>query len=251
MPTYAVTLTAQGVPLNYGSLNGTSMATPLVTGLAALMWSRHPGFAHTKIKQCLQDTAVKLGSGTFNNSWGHGRVDALAALKCGDVVLPPSLIKASCPTPLSTLLVMCPSRIKVSCQIESRLTLCRSKLPNLCPTSKIPELCPTPISELCPISRLDAVCPTPISELCPSRVGALCGPDSRLCPSALDACPSSLGCGPVIDPVIRTLLAQLADRLRQVEAERWQSVPDDVSGAVPDDAEWYYLDDDGGAHGWP
>ena len=89
MPTYAVTINAG---LNHGVLDGTSMATPLVTGLAALMWSRHTGFTNTKIKDCLISSAVKLGAGTFDNAWGNGRVNAEAALRCGDLVVLPSLV---------------------------------------------------------------------------------------------------------------------------------------------------------------
>jgi hypothetical protein len=82
-PTYSVD---PSVTLNYDTFNGTSMATPFVTGLAALMWSRHPGFSNVKIKDCLKSSAKKLGSGTFNNAWGHGRIDAEKALRCGDLV---------------------------------------------------------------------------------------------------------------------------------------------------------------------
>lgn len=81
-PTYSVDPT---VALNYDVFDGTSMATPFVTGLAALMWSRHPSFTNLRIKNCLQDSAVKLGSGSFNNAWGHGRVDAEKAVRCGDI----------------------------------------------------------------------------------------------------------------------------------------------------------------------
>lgn len=85
MPTYAVTIPAA---LNYDFLDGTSMATPLVTGLCALMWSRHSGFTYTQIRNCLMNTAVNLGPGDFDNTWGHGRVSAEAALRCGDLVFP-------------------------------------------------------------------------------------------------------------------------------------------------------------------
>ena len=85
MPTYGVTIPAA---LNYDYLDGTSMATPLVTGLVSLMWSRHPGFTYTAIRNCLINTAVKLGPGAFNNSWGNGRISAEAALRCGDLVFP-------------------------------------------------------------------------------------------------------------------------------------------------------------------
>ena len=86
MPTYAV-----GIPaaLNYDELDGTSMATPYVTGLVALMWSRHSGFTRKQIRDCLTSTAVKLGAGSFDNTWGFGRIDAEAALRCGDIAFPP------------------------------------------------------------------------------------------------------------------------------------------------------------------
>lgn len=85
-PTYAV---QPGVALSYDTFSGTSMATPFVTGLCALMWSRHPSFSNHKIRDCLQSTAHKLGAGSFTNQWGHGRIEAEAALRCGDFVLPP------------------------------------------------------------------------------------------------------------------------------------------------------------------
>jgi hypothetical protein len=84
-PTYAV---QPGVALNYDTFRGTSMATPFVTGLCALMWSRHPSFANRKIRDCLQDTAARLGAGSFSNQWGFGRIEAEAALRCGDFLWP-------------------------------------------------------------------------------------------------------------------------------------------------------------------
>jgi len=81
-PTY---MTLQNVTLNYDFFSGTSMATPLVTGLCALMWSRHPSHTNRRIKDCLTSTAVKLGAGNFDNAWGFGRVDAEAAVRCGDL----------------------------------------------------------------------------------------------------------------------------------------------------------------------
>lgn len=85
LPTYAVTIPGA---LNYDTLDGTSMATPFVTGLVALIWSRHPGFSNQRIRDCLTGTAVKLGASDFDEAWGFGRIDAEAALRCGDFVFP-------------------------------------------------------------------------------------------------------------------------------------------------------------------
>lgn len=76
-PTYLI---SPSISTNYDSFDGTSMATPLVTGLVALMWSRRPALSNNRVRQYLVDTCVKLGPGTFNNSWGYGRVDAYEAV---------------------------------------------------------------------------------------------------------------------------------------------------------------------------
>lgn len=76
-PTYGV---HESVDLNYDTLSGTSMATPLVSGLAALIWSRNISLSNTDVRKILTDTAKKLGSDDFNNEWGHGRVNAKKAL---------------------------------------------------------------------------------------------------------------------------------------------------------------------------
>ena len=242
LPTYAVG--APPLPLNYGTLSGTSMATPLVTGLAALMWSRHPGFAHTKIKQCLKDSAVKLGSGSFNNNWGFGRVDALAALTCGDPSVPPSLLKGLCdPVPISRL-TACKSVITVClpasalCPPRSRLAGCPSRLPVLCPTTRLT-----------------------ICEPVPSRLIAGCLPPSKVCASAIDACPSALGCPdgrPPIDlppielpPVFGPILQQINERLRALESEARGSAEAPSTDSGTGGQDWFYVDDDGQVQGWP
>jgi subtilisin family serine protease len=80
---------------SYASLSGTSMAGPHVVGVVALLWSAHPELARdiTTTKTILQNTAnpgvvvspVQTCGGTPssaipNNSFGWGRVDALAAV---------------------------------------------------------------------------------------------------------------------------------------------------------------------------
>lgn len=58
--------------------NGTSMATPAVAGLMALMLSKNPGLSIVQISKILEETAVKL-TATKSNIYGSGRLDALAA----------------------------------------------------------------------------------------------------------------------------------------------------------------------------
>lgn len=65
---------------DFVSWNGTSMATPHVTGLASLVWSRVPQLTNEQVRDVIANTAVKLGAGNFNNSWGYGRIHAAAAV---------------------------------------------------------------------------------------------------------------------------------------------------------------------------
>lgn len=60
--------------------SGTSMASPHVAGVASLMLSVDPTLSHDDIESMLQSTAVDLGDPGFDNSFGHGRINAHAAL---------------------------------------------------------------------------------------------------------------------------------------------------------------------------
>ncbi|MBW6497886.1 MAG: S8 family peptidase [Bacteroidales bacterium] len=63
----------------YTTKSGTSMATPAVAGLMALMVSKNPGITPEQISQILEETAISQALGK-NNTFGSGRVNALAAV---------------------------------------------------------------------------------------------------------------------------------------------------------------------------
>lgn len=63
----------------YAYLDGTSMATPHVAGVAALVWSAKPTATNVQVRQALTSTAVDLGAAGRDNYYGHGLVQALAA----------------------------------------------------------------------------------------------------------------------------------------------------------------------------
>ena len=65
---------------NYDSYNGTSMATPHVAGVAALVWSHVPDAGAAGVRQALQATAIDLGAGGRDNSFGYGLVQAADAV---------------------------------------------------------------------------------------------------------------------------------------------------------------------------
>lgn len=68
------------VPGGYSSYNGTSMATPHVSGVAALIWSDNLTKTPAQIRAALQQTALDLGTAGRDNSYGYGLVRAKAAL---------------------------------------------------------------------------------------------------------------------------------------------------------------------------
>lgn len=60
--------------------NGTSMATPHVSGVAALVWSHHPTCSNAEIRQVLTDTALDIDVAGRDDRTGFGLVQAQAAL---------------------------------------------------------------------------------------------------------------------------------------------------------------------------
>jgi len=64
---------------DYGLMSGTSMATPGVAGLAALVWSNHPSCTGTNIRNAFKATASDSGSTGHDVYFGNGIVKAKAA----------------------------------------------------------------------------------------------------------------------------------------------------------------------------
>jgi hypothetical protein len=71
---------------DYAVASGTSMATPLVTGVAALVLAHAPNFTNQQLRTTLDTSADDLGVAGRDRTYGYGRVNALAAL---DQVLGP------------------------------------------------------------------------------------------------------------------------------------------------------------------
>ncbi|MFT4925806.1 MAG: serine protease [Phenylobacterium sp.] len=63
----------------YGFMSGTSMATPGVAGVAALVWSNHTTCTGTDIRNALKATAQDAGAAGKDDYFGHGVVKAKAA----------------------------------------------------------------------------------------------------------------------------------------------------------------------------
>jgi len=69
--------TVQG---GYANMDGTSMAVPFVSGLAALVLSHLPGLAPSDVKRIIERTAHDVGSTGWDQETGWGRINAYSAL---------------------------------------------------------------------------------------------------------------------------------------------------------------------------
>ena len=74
----------------YAVLSGTSMSSPFVAGVAALVLQLHPTWTPDQVKAQLVDTAEDLGPSGFDPRYGYGAVDPAAA------------VGASAPAPVAT-----------------------------------------------------------------------------------------------------------------------------------------------------
>ncbi len=103
-----LSLRAQGTFNNYSSnfvplsnpnaqyirLSGTSMATPHVTGLVALILAKNPAYTPEKVKSILKNTTTDLFAQDFDVDSGYGLVDAFTALNSNNFTLLTSRINS-------------------------------------------------------------------------------------------------------------------------------------------------------------
>jgi subtilisin family serine protease len=71
-------------PGKYDGMQGTSMASPIVSALAGLILSVNPAMTQAQVRNCIISTADNINSvnGSFLGQIGSGRINAQAALQC-------------------------------------------------------------------------------------------------------------------------------------------------------------------------
>jgi subtilisin family serine protease len=65
----------------YGYWSNTGVAAAHVSGLAALIWSVNPYLTNDQVEEIIKSTAVDLGEPGRDDYFGHGRIDASAAVR--------------------------------------------------------------------------------------------------------------------------------------------------------------------------
>jgi subtilisin family serine protease len=81
------------IPSGYGSKQGTSMASPIVAGVFALVRSLHPQWSNQRLIEQVLGTATAIDglNAGFEGQLGHGRVDAFTAVDGSPSTGPPEL----------------------------------------------------------------------------------------------------------------------------------------------------------------
>ncbi len=68
------------VGTNYCVVSGTSMATPHVAGLAALILSKNPNLTNEEVRQIIRNGATDLGTSGWDPYFGYGRINAQGSI---------------------------------------------------------------------------------------------------------------------------------------------------------------------------
>lgn len=72
----------------YAYMSGTSMASPIISGVAALILSVNPSLTVDQVKNILYSTSADLGTAGRDEEFGYGRVDAEAAVLAAGTYIP-------------------------------------------------------------------------------------------------------------------------------------------------------------------
>ncbi|MBI1816396.1 MAG: S8 family serine peptidase [Deltaproteobacteria bacterium] len=86
-PGVMIATTAMGG--GYATVSGTSFASPVAAGVAALVRSVNPSLTSTQVTDLLKANAVDVGDAGYDSHAGWGRVDALNAVAAARALVPP------------------------------------------------------------------------------------------------------------------------------------------------------------------
>jgi thermitase len=98
-PGETIWTTVRDVATGYAPWNGTSFASPVVAGVAALVFSAQPALTGGQVVSILKQTADDLGAPGFDPWFGFGRVNALRAVTAAVNFDPTPAVNVLSPTP--------------------------------------------------------------------------------------------------------------------------------------------------------
>jgi thermitase len=136
VPTHAYAMQSQSpLALTYEYISGTSMAAPMVSGIAALVWASPQGTSATNVARRILDTADKItGTGRY---WESGRVNAAKAV---GVAVSPSVLPSAAPSSSPSLV---PSSNPAPTNLTPTFTCLGSPLGSVCPTISSGQAAPS------------------------------------------------------------------------------------------------------------
>ncbi len=109
-------------PSGYRVLSGTSMATPHVAGLAALLFSRFPTATNQQVENQIKAYADDLGGSGWDENYGYGRINAYRALS-GAFPAPTVPPAPQRPRPLAAAILSPPNGATVSGLVTIRVAM--------------------------------------------------------------------------------------------------------------------------------
>jgi type VII secretion-associated serine protease mycosin len=138
--------TAQG---SYAYYSGTSMASPHVAALAALVKAANPALTPDQVEQAITKSAVDLGAAGKDTDYGYGRIDAAAALVAAmpsttSPTTPPTA--TATPTPTKTVAPTTAPTVKPTVAP----TTAPAVKPSVAPSTK-PAETPKPLVKVTPV----------------------------------------------------------------------------------------------------
>lgn len=86
------TVDEPSIPNGYDFRDGTSLSTPIVSGVAALVWSVNPALTAVQVRDIIQNSADDMGPQGVDSTYGYGRVNAAEAVLAAIATLPRCLI---------------------------------------------------------------------------------------------------------------------------------------------------------------
>ncbi|WP_045742006.1 S8 family peptidase [Actinoplanes rectilineatus] len=155
----------------YAYMNGTSMATPHVAAVAALLKAFQPSLTPDGIESALESSAVDLGAAGRDNDYGYGRIDAAAALAA---VTPAGSTPTTAPTttvPTTATTTAPTTEPTTAAPTTEPTTAAPTVAPTTEPTTAAPTTAPTTAApttaptSVAPTTKAPTTAPTPVKTV--------------------------------------------------------------------------------------